>query len=125
MPVTSHELPNRPTSLVVVRTAHRTAYPNPIRLRVGDAVVVQRADDEYPGWHWCTGPDGAEGWVHESCLSTTTSPAAAVRNYSAVELTVAGGERGRVLETLGDWAYIQLEDSRVGWIPSKNIEVIA
>ena len=38
-----------------------------------------------------------EGWVHRSFLSQSSGRATTISDYSARELTVSAGERGRVL----------------------------
>jgi hypothetical protein len=68
-------------------------------------------------WNGCRGPDGKEGWVHRSFLSESSGHATAVSDYSAKELTASEGERGQLLQVLDGWALVELEGSRVGWIP--------
>ena len=110
---------------IAVLSAYTAKYTDPISFRAGERVTVQRADDEYPGWHWCVGGNGKEGWVHESFLSATTGVALAVRDYTAAELTVTGGEEGRLLDRLSAWAYLELNDGRIGWLPAEVTVVIA
>ena len=104
---------------VIVREAYTAQYSDPIALRHGDPVQVQRADAEFTEWLWCRGPDEKEGWVHRSFLSQSSGRATATSDYSAKELTVSAGERGRVLQTLNGWAFVELEGSRVGWVPER------
>ena len=102
---------------VIVREAYTAQYSDPIALRHGDPVQVQRADAEFTEWLWCRGPDEKEGWVHRSFLSQSSGRAVAISDYSAKELTVSAGERGRVLQALNGWAFVELEGRRVGWVP--------
>ena len=102
---------------VVVREAYAAQYADPIALCQGDIVQVQRADAEFVEWLWCRGPDGKEGWVHRSFLSESSGHATAISDYSAKELTAFEGERGRLLQVLDGWALVELEGSRVGWVP--------
>ena len=108
-------------SRVVIIEAYRAQYGDPIALRAGETVDVQRADPDFPEWFWCRGPDGKEGWVHFSYLSQTTGQATAVGDYSAQELTVAAGDEAGLIRTLGGWAYLALNDGRVGWVPDNII----
>ena len=78
----------RVSSRVVILEAYKARYRDPIAFRAGQTVDVQRADPDFPEWFWCRGPHGKEGWVHFSYLSQTTGQAAAVRDYSAQELTI-------------------------------------
>ena len=104
---------------VVVGETYAAQYADPIALRQGDIVQVQRADAEFVEWLWCRGPDGKEGWVHRSFLSASSGHATAISDYSAKELTASEGERGRLLEVLDGWALVELEGSRVGWVPER------
>jgi SH3-like domain-containing protein len=102
---------------VMVREAYAAQYADPIALHQGDIVQVQRADAEFVEWLWCRGPDGKEGWVHRSFLSESSGHVIAISDYSAKELTASEGERGRLLQVLDGWALVELEGSRVGWVP--------
>src|SRR4029453_17080974 len=107
MDTSSHE--------VIVREAYAVQYGDPIAFRHGDKVQVQRADAAFHEWLWCRGPDEKEGWVHRSFLSQPCGRAIALADYSAKELTVAAGERGRLLRVLGGWGFLVLGGGRVGW----------
>ena len=102
---------------VIIREAYAAQYADPIAFRQGDTVRVQRADTEFKEWLWCRGPDGKEGRVHRSFLSQSSGRATAISDYSAKELTVSAGERGRVFQALNGWAFVELEGRRVGWVP--------
>jgi SH3-like domain-containing protein len=109
-------------SRVVVIETYRAQYDNPIAIRAGETIDVQRADSDFPEWFWCRGPDGKEGWVHFSYLSQTTGRATAVWDYSAQELTVAAGDEARLIRTLGGWTQLALSDGRIGWVPDNIIQ---
>lgn len=113
------------TGSVQIRIAqpHTSSYPDPIEFPVGGAVQVEREDAEFPGWYWCRVESGKEGWVHRSYLAETTpGETVAVRDYSARELTVAGGETGDLVESLDGWILVRLESGEVGWVPEGTIE---
>ncbi len=107
----------------IVISPYVAQYADTITLRAFDAVEVHRTDAEYPGWYWCTSNGGMSGWVHASYLSGTVGTIAAIRDYSAHELTVEVGERGRVMERLGGWVFVELSDGRVGWVPEVHVQV--
>jgi SH3-like domain-containing protein len=109
---------------VIVREAYAAQYGDPIAFRRGDTVQVQRADAEFSEWLWCRGPDGKEGWVHRSFLSQSSVRAVAIADYSAKELTVAVGERGRVIRVLDGWAFVELGGGRVGWVPERVLNIL-
>src|SRR5215475_4576489 len=94
----------------MMREAYSGQYSDPIRFRAGEPVQVEEADPEFPEWYWCRAQDGREGWVHASLLSRHAGEALGLEDYSARELTVAAGERGRVIRVLGGWAFLELDD---------------
>jgi hypothetical protein len=110
------------SSRVITRAAYTAQYSDPINLRAGDVVEVHQADADFPEWFWCQGPCAKEGWVHFSFLSQTTGKVTALRDYSARELTLQAGERGWVIELLGGWAYLTLDDGRVGWVSADVLD---
>ena len=107
---------------VIVREAYTAQYSDPIALRHGDPVQVQRADAEFTEWLWCRGPDEKEGWVHRSFLSHSSGRAVAVADYSAKELTVAAREQARIIRVLDGWAFVELDGKEVGWVPERVLE---
>jgi len=104
---------------VIVREAYSAQYGDPIAFRHGDPIEVQRADTEFSEWFWCRGPDEKEGWVHRSFLSHPSGSAIALSDYSAKELTVEAGERGRMHRILDGWAFVEFEGNRLGWVPAR------
>jgi uncharacterized protein YgiM (DUF1202 family) len=96
---------------------YSTQYPNPITVRAGDRVEVGRDDPENPGWRWCTGPDGREGWVPEDLLQPDGTGASMRRDYTARELDVRTGTDVVLGETMHGWVWATAADGRSGWIP--------
>jgi SH3-like domain-containing protein len=109
--------------VVEVIKAYVSAYPNPIAFATGEPVQVMRGDSEFPGWFWSLARNDIEGWVHHSFLSATSGEAAALRDYSARELTATVGEHGTVMENLDGWAWLRLGDGREGWIPESHLRL--
>lgn len=103
----------------IVGEAYAAQYGDPIALQQGDRVEVQRADAEFTEWLWCRGPNAKEGWVDRSFLSQASGAATALSDYSAKELTVAAGERGRRIRLLDGWASVKLDGGRIGWVPER------
>jgi SH3-like domain-containing protein len=98
---------------------HEPIYPDPIVLRPGDRVRLGREDDEFPGWVWCTAPDGREGWVPLAILRREGLEAVARRDYRAVELAVKRGQRVEAREELSGWFWVADADAREGWVPAE------
>ena len=85
-----------PVATARVVAAHRSDYPEPVRLRAGDELLVAGPADapesEWPGWLWCTDPQGRRGWVPEQFLRLDGNRATARCDYDATELTVSMGQ---------------------------------
>jgi hypothetical protein len=96
-------------------------YPDPITVREGDRVHVGADDPEYPGWWWCTGPDGRAGWVPEQLLRREGREGFMLRDYTAKELSVRPGAEVTVGEAMSGWVWAITADGRAGWIPTRCI----
>ena len=92
-------------------------YRNPIAARAGDRVQVGPADPEFPGWRWCRGPDGRQGWVPEEWLRQHGSEAAMLRDYTAQELGVRAGTEVSLGEAIHGWVWATDTDGHASWIP--------
>ena len=110
---------------VTVTRAYAAQYLDPICFEANETLQVERADAEYPGWFWCRGASGKEGWVHRSFLAATAGPTTSVRAYSARELTVAEGAQAEFLELLDGWVCLRLETGEEGWIPESHVRFTA
>jgi hypothetical protein len=106
-----------PHALGRVVRHHTPIYADPILVRAGDRLAVGREDDEFPGWVWCTAPDGREGWTPLAILRREGPEAVARRDYSAAELEVRRGQRVEVLEELSGWLRVLDADGDEGWVP--------
>ena len=98
-------------------------YPDPISVHAGDRVRVGADDPEFPGWRWCTGPDGREGWVPEQLLQWQGADAVVREDYTARELSLPAGVEVVVHRVLAGWAWISTQDGRTGWVPQSSIGV--
>lgn len=99
------------------------AYANPISGKVGDLLRMGRNDDEWPGWVWCTGPDGREGWVPEAYIDI--GPPARLRlNYDARELSVQLGETLEILFSQSGWHYARRASGECGWVPENVVQIM-
>ena len=103
-----------------VRETYVVQYPDPIKVDAGARVIVERRDDRFTHWLWCRAADGREGWVPETILtSTEPGPAFVTEAYDATELPVQAGTTVDVLKEFDGFAWIRLDDGRLGWVPSK------
>jgi SH3-like domain-containing protein len=99
-------------------------YPAPIRLSAGQVVRVGRADEEYPDWRWCAGPDGTEGWVPCALLALRGDDAVVERDYDATELAVHAGEEVQLEEEISGWSRVTSARGDSGWVPSRCLRIV-
>jgi hypothetical protein len=97
-------------------------YPDPITVRADERVQVGRDDPEFPGWRWCTAPDGRQGWVPEELLEGDGATATMRRDYTARELDVRAGAEVHLGEAMHGWVWATPKDGRSGWIPMSCLE---
>lgn len=103
-----------------VHTAHEMSYTDPLAAVAGTRLILDREDDEFPGWVWCAAPDGREGWVPRPFLM---SDGTLRRDYDARELTVARGDALIVFETVNGWCWAASAAGKRGWVPAANLDL--
>lgn len=121
--------PDGPVVTTRVLIPHRSTYPDPIRLRPGDELLVadpaEAPHSEWSGWLWCTDPSGRRGWVPEQFLRLDGSRATACCDYDATELTVAAGEALVPGREVNGWTWCTNRQGDSGWVPSANLSPLA
>jgi hypothetical protein len=100
---------------------YATQYRDPIQVRTGERVRVGRADDEHPGWVWCTAADGRAGWTPVELLEMDGDSATLRRDYEATELDVRTGDEVSVLDEQHGWLWVRNTAGRSGWIPAASV----
>ena len=103
--------------MVRVVREYTAQYADPITVRAGDRVLVGADDPGFPGWRWCTGPDGRTGWVPEQALQREGPEAVMLQDYTAREVSVQAGAEVVLHHTINGWAWVSAPDGRAGWIP--------
>jgi len=106
---------------VQVRLGHDVQYANPITVEAGENLRVGRADDDFPGWHWCRAADGRQGWVPVELLSSEEPQATTLKDYSARELQVIPGEEVTVEDARHGWLLVRKANGDCGWIPADRL----
>lgn len=106
--------------------AYARVYENPIAFSRGQRVQVGERDQDNPEWIWCAATDAREGWVHESFLEIDLDRSSGIgtRDYTALELSVAAGEKLERLERAGGWWFCQNATGETGWVPLENIRTL-
>jgi len=100
--------------------AYQRPYDNPLAARAGEALVpdpARTATTDFLGWLWCRGPDGREGWVPEAWLARDGEAWRLLRDYSALELTLAEGQRVELLFSESGFLQVRTEAGEEGWVP--------
>lgn len=109
---------NEMGQMVRVRHGYQIQYADPLSVRAGEGLTVGRADNDFPGWRWCRGTDGRQGWVPVEFLSSQESQTTILQDYSARELHVVAGEEVTVEDTRHGWLLVRNVKGDRGWIPA-------
>ena len=115
-----------PDAVAVVIRDYRRPYDDPISVRRGEAVTPDRARTEatdFIGWTWCVAADGREGWVPESWLDRKGGACKLRRDFSALELTVASGERVTLEYSESGFVFCRRSDGARGWLPDAILKL--
>jgi len=85
----------------------------------GAPLTLSGREDIWDGhrWLWAIGDDGRAGWVPDDLLVTVDGRPVAAWDYTAIELTVAAGERVDLLHHTHGWGWCRDGDGREGWLP--------
>lgn len=113
----------------VAYAGRRPTYEHPIAFDAGARLTVTRNDDEWPDFHWCETPDGAEGWTLRSAfelddgqsLEALPATAVAVADYDARELALNPGEKLLVGDDHGGWRWCYSAKGDAGWVRKADL----
>jgi len=108
-----------------VVTAYSAQFEDPIWMRSGEPLVVDREEpwDDNPDWIWvwCRDPRGREGWVPRSYIAYDGDHATAARDYAATELSVTAGEEVTAATEESGWLLCTNARGQSGWVPLANL----
>ncbi|MGZ3693332.1 MAG: SH3 domain-containing protein [Bdellovibrionota bacterium] len=107
----------------LVKSDYVVAYPNPIILKTGDAVTIEKweTNPEWLGWAFCVGAKGIKGWVSEKYLRVNGTEAIVVADYNATELGVSAGELVTSHKEEFGWAWVENSIGKQGWVPLQTL----
>jgi len=106
---------------VSVIEEHKSSFPNPIRLKKGEVVKVEKRVSEFVGWIWTITNDGNSGWAPEPLLDISGAGAKAKEDYNAHELSTEIGEELTVYRELNEWYWVSNSVGGYGWVPVKSV----
>lgn len=106
-----------------VSEPYETVYKNPIKLKAGESVRIEKRETnpDWLGWVYCVDSRGIGGWVSEKYLNESGSTAQVVKDYDATELTAAKGEKLKIYGEEFGWCWARHQSGAKGWIPRKNL----
>jgi hypothetical protein len=110
-----------PCSVLVTR-AYQVAYKNPLVAKTGDILAIGKRDDEWPGWVWCTHPNGVSAWTPEAWLEIDGEKAILLRDYTSAELSVQPGDVLTLLAEESGWYWAVNADHQEGWVPAGCVD---
>lgn len=99
-----------------------TPFPNPLVLGAGQELAISDRESEWPGWLWCTTPEGSSGWVPESYVARQGETATLRRDYDATELSVRAGEELTIEWEESGWLWCANRAGQRGWVPANYVE---
>lgn len=74
-------------------------------------------ETDYVGWLWCRSEAGQEGWVPESWLSRDGDAFRLIRDFDAIELTVAPGDVVKLHYSDSGFCWVTAPSGETGWVP--------
>jgi hypothetical protein len=109
-----------PDTFGIVVLDYDRPYENPLAVKRDDIVHpvtdgVMKTD--LLGWVWCQAPDGRAGWVPQQWFEQTAEGWRALRDFSALELTVKAGDRLRLLYSESGFLFCETTSGARGWVP--------
>ena len=102
---------------------YEVCYPNPIVLKKGDIVTIEKweTNPDWLGWAFCVDIRGIKGWVSQKYLNAMGPSATAVADYEATELAVTAGEKVESEKEEFGWAWVKNSRGSKGWVPLKAL----
>jgi len=106
----------------VAASSHQIPERPPIRVRVGDRVVVGDRDSDWPAFVFVTAEAGS-GWVPERHLDRHGAGATVTEAYDTTELPTEEGQELEVLreDRAGGWLWCRAQSGREGWVPERTL----
>ena len=103
---------------------HFKSYDSPPQFKDGAQVIMERRDDRWRSWIWCSDLDGRSAWIPELILSLDFNNRAILKtDYNSAELSVEIGETVIGNRILDGWIWCRNNVGNEGWVPEDNLEL--
>lgn len=115
-----------PEVIAVVTTPYHAEDPEPLKAQKGlelKLLTPSPPTSDFYGWWLCATSEGKKAYVSETFMTMADGVGTLTRDYDATELTIAEGERVKVLEEHNGWYWVQWGE-RLGWVPLKNVKLL-
>lgn len=108
-----------------VLESYETVYKNPIKLKTGESVKIEKRETnpDWLGWVYCVDTQGIAGWVSEKYLNEVDQIAVVIKDYDATELTAVTGDRLKIYYEEFGWCWSKSQNGGKGWIPKNNLKM--
>ena len=113
----------RPGTIAHVIKEHQASYPDPLVVKSGDELTIEKKDTQWPAFVWCTNQDGISGWVPEKHLDRQDDRGIARQDYSTIELTITVGEKVVLESEDSGWYWVTNQTGQSGWVPVENVAI--
>jgi uncharacterized protein YgiM (DUF1202 family) len=100
---------------------YQSPYPSPLKVSAGEEMAIGSRKSEWPGWIWCTTPDGQSGWMPEAYVARRGDVGTALHDYDATELSVRTGQEVATGKEESGWIWCTDRDGQSGWVPEQHL----
>jgi len=111
---------------VKVIKSHHSDVLIPFQAEKGEIVYGKEKPTQWEGWLYCKNKDGIFGWVPKAFVTPVKDSAEEfqfLRAYDAFEISASKGEFVKIKEMESEWARIENESGKMGWIPLENLDI--
>lgn len=110
----------------IVTESYETVYKNPIKLKTGDSVQIEKRETnpDWLGWVFCRNQQGISGWVSEKYLQESANTAIVIKDYEATELDALANDEIKIYYEEFGWCWGKNKNGTKGWIPKKNLKML-
>ena len=111
---------------VKVIKSHHSDVLIPFQAEKGEIVNGKEKPTQWEGWLYCKNMDGIFGWAPKAFVTPVKDSSEEfqfIRAYNAFEISASEGEFVIIKEISSEWAIIENESGKTGWIPLENLDI--